>query len=193
MEDDYDSEFRFGGKPIEPLRSLDTSGRVLYVGSFSKTMLPTLRLGFIVAPPSLRDAVRRAKYLTDWHTPLWIQQALARFIDDGGFARHLRRMNRVYEARHRLIVATLKRDFADLLEVVPSDTGLHICATARADDPREMAEVARHASEVGVEVQQLARYAASPRARAGLVLGYGAIRTEHIETGLRRLRACFER
>ena len=77
FEDDYDSEFRFGGRPIEPLQSLDRSGRVLYVGSFSKVMLPTLRLGFLITPPSLVDALRGMRYVTDWHTPLAEQAALA--------------------------------------------------------------------------------------------------------------------
>src|SRR5882762_8162131 len=92
VEDDYDSEFRYGGHPIEPLQTLDTSGRVIYVGSFSKTMLPTLRLGFVVTPPSLRAAVHKAKAVSDWHTATPLQMALARFIDDGGFARHIRKM-----------------------------------------------------------------------------------------------------
>ena len=73
IEDDYDSEFRFGGRPIEPLRMLDKTGRVIYVGSFSKTLLPTLRLGFIVAPPSLREALHKAKFVTDWHTSTTVQ------------------------------------------------------------------------------------------------------------------------
>jgi GntR family transcriptional regulator / MocR family aminotransferase len=81
IEDDYDSEFRFGGRPIESIQSLDRRGRVLYIGSFSKTMLPSLRLGFVVAPASLVDAVHRAKYVTDWHTSLPLQAALARFIE----------------------------------------------------------------------------------------------------------------
>jgi GntR family transcriptional regulator/MocR family aminotransferase len=76
LEDDYDSEYRFSGRPIEPLQTLDTSGRVIYLGSFSKTMLATLRLGFAIVPPSLRTAVQAAKYLTDWHTELPAQAAL---------------------------------------------------------------------------------------------------------------------
>ena len=92
IEDDYDSEFRYSEHPIEPLQTLDTGGRVLYVGSFSKSLLPTLRLGFVVTPPSLRDAVHAAKYVTDWHTSVPVQATLARFIDDGGFARHIRKM-----------------------------------------------------------------------------------------------------
>jgi GntR family transcriptional regulator / MocR family aminotransferase len=77
VEDDYDSEFRFHGRPIEPLQTLDNAGRVVYVGSFSKTLLPTLRLGFVVTPPSLRDAVHKAKFVTDWHSPIHVQAALA--------------------------------------------------------------------------------------------------------------------
>src|SRR4029079_9099690 len=80
IEDDYDSEFRFGGRPIEPLRMLDDSDRVIYVGSFSKTSLATLRLGFIIAPPSLSPALAGAKFLADWHTPVPLQGALAEFI-----------------------------------------------------------------------------------------------------------------
>src|SRR5690606_13006283 len=78
IEDDYDSEFRFGGRPVEPLYTLDTTGRVIYLGSFSKTMLPTLRLGFIVTPPSLSAAAHKAKHVMDWHTSLLLQAALAR-------------------------------------------------------------------------------------------------------------------
>jgi GntR family transcriptional regulator/MocR family aminotransferase len=116
VEDDYDSEFRYGGRPIEPLQTMDAGGRVVYQGSFSKTMLPSLRLGFVVAPPSLRQALRTAKHLADWHSPLSAQAALARFIDDGWFARHVRKMRAVYQERHRLVVDGLRRRFAEHLE-----------------------------------------------------------------------------
>ena len=96
IEDDYDSEFRFGGRPFEPLQTLDAKGRVVYVGSFSKSMLPTLRLGFLVTPPSLREALHKAKFVGDWHSSTLMQAALARFIEDGAFARHVRRTTAVY-------------------------------------------------------------------------------------------------
>ena len=92
IEDDYDTEFRFLDRPIEPLKTLDRSGRVVYVGTFSKTILPTIRLGFVVTPPSLRDGVHRAKQLTDWHTAIPLQVALAQFIESGEFSRHVRKM-----------------------------------------------------------------------------------------------------
>jgi GntR family transcriptional regulator/MocR family aminotransferase len=190
VEDDYDSEFRFQGRPIEPLQTLDSTGRVIYVGSFSKTMLPTLRLGFVVTPPSLRDAVHRAKYVSDWHTSLLLQAALAHFIDAGNFARHIRKVGGVYRARHELMTRILARDFADHVDVVPSVAGLHITAVAHASVDA-IYDVVRRASAAGVQVQALARFAAGERRRAGLVLGYGAIATARIEEGLARLRRCF--
>jgi GntR family transcriptional regulator/MocR family aminotransferase len=192
VEDDYDSEFRFGGRPIEPLRALDSGGRVAYVGSFSKTMLPALRVGFVVPPRSVRDAVQRAKFVTDWHSPSFVQRALARFIEGGGFARHIRRMNRVYEARHEKVVTTLLRDFAEQLEVVPSVAGLHVCAVARSASANDMIAVVRRARKRGVAVHELSRFGVAAPAPPGLVVGYGAIATADIKQGLQRLRECFD-
>jgi GntR family transcriptional regulator/MocR family aminotransferase len=192
IEDDYDSEFRFGGRPIEPLQTLDTSGRVIYVGSFSKTMLPTLRLGFLVAPPSLRDALVNAKWLTDWHTSMLGQATLAAFIDDGSFARHIRRMQRVYSVRHELLTTTLARDFADHLEVVPSTIGLHIAAVARSATAARIVDAVRRAMEAGVAVQELARFGMDGHGPPGVLMGYGAIATDRIEEGLDRLKRAFE-
>jgi GntR family transcriptional regulator / MocR family aminotransferase len=192
IEDDYDSEFRFSGRPIEPLQLLDTQGRVIYVGSFSKTMLPTLRLGFLAAPPSLRTALEAAKFLADWHSPLATQAAMARFLADGIFARHVRRTRSVYARRHQLILEQLTQSFADILEVVPSSVGLHVAALAPGTTVDRIEAILRRASAVGVECHPLSMFAAGDSARAGIVLGYGAIDSEQIEEGLDRLRACFE-
>jgi GntR family transcriptional regulator/MocR family aminotransferase len=191
IEDDYDSEFRFGGRPLEALQTLDGSGLVIYIGSFSKTMLPTLRLGFIVAPSSLRSAVQKAKYVSDWHTSSLVQAALARFIDDGSYARHIRRVGTVYRARHALIVSTLSRDFRQHLELVPSSTGLHVTAVASRLPPSRIVGIAKRAADVGVAVQLWSSFTAGRSQPAGVMLGYGAIATDDIEEGLRRLRACF--
>jgi GntR family transcriptional regulator/MocR family aminotransferase len=192
VEDDYDSEFRYGGRPIEPLQTLDHSGRVIYVGSFSKTLLATLRLGFLVAPPSLVAAVRSAKFLADWHTPLPLQAALADFIDQGLFARHLRRMRAVYQQRHQQIVESLDDRFADHLKPVPSAAGLHVAATAPASTPEELQAVLGRASAAGVELLPLSMFDVGPPSQPGIVLGYGAIPTADIEEGLGRLRRCFD-
>lgn len=96
---------------------------MIYIGSFSKTLLPTLRLGFVVTPPSLRAAVHKAKYVTDWHTSMLAQATLARFIEDGWFARHLRRALGVYRERHALVMHALSNELRRHLEMIPSDAG----------------------------------------------------------------------
>ncbi|MDN3351388.1 PLP-dependent aminotransferase family protein [Actinomadura sp. DC4] len=183
IEDDYDSEFRYGGRPVEPLQNLDHSGLVLYTGSFTKVLAPRVRIGYLVAPASLRAALTTARFVTDWHSPAPAQAALARFIDDGDLARHVRRMRQEYEERHGLLLAALGRDFAGLLEPVPSAAGLHVSAFT-ATDPGRAAERARAA---GAQVHTLAEVSGDPDTRPGLALGYGAIPAARIGAGLRIL------
>jgi GntR family transcriptional regulator / MocR family aminotransferase len=191
IEDDYDSEFRFEERPLEPLQTLDTSGRVVYVGSFSKTLLPTLRLGFLVTPSCCTPAVHKAKYVSDWHTSTLVQAVLARFIDEGGFARHVRKLGRVYAERRALITSILERDFADHLTIVPSVAGLHLTTVARSASIEELSAVFDCAAEHGVQLQRLAKFYFEQPARAGLLFGYGAITTTKIPEALRKLRRCF--
>jgi GntR family transcriptional regulator/MocR family aminotransferase len=193
LEDDYDCEFRYGGRPVEPLRSLDREGRVIYLGSFSKTMLPSLRLGFCVAPPSLFAALRKAKYLADWHTPAATQAALAQFIDDGLFARHLRRMRGVYRARRDRIAVALERDLADHLEPIASVAGLHLSAWLRPGAAADDLAVTRRARKLGVAVAPLSVFGIHEPARPGLMIGFGRADEERIDEGLRRLRRCLDR
>jgi len=190
IEDDYDTEFRFDGRPADSLQSLDRNGRVIYVGSFSKTLLPTLRVGFLVAPAPLRAALVKARFVSDWHGALPVQSAIARFIEDGEFARHLRRMRRVYAVRRDVIVDTLSRTFEGELRVVPSVAGLHIAAVAPQASVERMADVARRAADLDVAVQALGSFAHDVPSTPGLVLGYGAIAEDRIGEGLRRLRQC---
>jgi GntR family transcriptional regulator/MocR family aminotransferase len=188
IEDDYDSEYRYAGRPLEPLHSLDHTGRVLYVGSFSKVLLPTLRLGFVVAPPPLHDALRKAKHVADWHTQVPLQAAAARFIADGHLARHVRRMRAVYAPRHQMIRSALAGPLATHVRLIPSAAGLHLAALLR-DGRRDTAVVAR-AQERGVALQPLSQFRIGPDGPTGLLVGYGAIPTEDIGEGLRRLAAC---
>jgi GntR family transcriptional regulator/MocR family aminotransferase len=184
IEDDYDSEFRYDGRPLEPLHVLDAGRRVIYVGSFSKTMLPTLRLGFVIAPPSLRAALASAKFVTDWCSPVATQAALARFIEEGLFARHVRKMRATYETRHRRIAELLNRKLSGELAVVPSSVGMHVAAFARRASVEQIEAAVERASAEGVECSPLSRHAAAERRLAGLVLGYGAIEGERIDEGL---------
>ncbi len=182
LEDDYDSEFRFADRPLEPLQSLDRSGRVIYVGSFSKTMMPMLRQGFLIAPASLQPALHTAKQLADWRGDLSTQGALARFLDDGMLARHVRKATRVYAARHELITTILRRDFARWLDVIPSAAGLHLCARLRPGT-----------SYAPVPwMESLGRYCYQT-VQDGLVIGYGGIQLEQITPALRRLARAFTR
>ena len=185
IEDDYDSEFRFSQRPLEPLQSLDTGGRVIYVGTFSKTMLPALRVGFLVAPPSLQPALTAARQLSDWHGQVATQAALARFMDEGRLARHIRTSARVYAARRTAIVGVIERDLADWLQLVPSSAGLHVCARLRSGDHAVVDAVVAAAGAAGIAVESLATYCNQAPGQAGFVFGYGAIRSERADVGLR--------
>jgi GntR family transcriptional regulator / MocR family aminotransferase len=193
-EDDYDSEFRFDGRPIEPLQSLDRSGRVCYIGTFSKVMLPTLRLGFLVAPPALRTALRRAKYVTDWHSEMPAQGALARFIGDGGLSAHIRRMRTVYRERHDLVADLLAGELRPWLQPVPSAVGLHLTARSPGLSVADIWEVADGLEQEGVGVIPLSAFEfgvtfmAGAQTQAGLVIGYGMVNPDEIRTALSLLR-----
>lgn len=183
VEDDYDCELRFDGRPLEPLQSLDRSGRVLYVGTFSKTLLPTLRLGYLVAPAGIVPALRAAKQLADSHGPLEPQRALAALIDDGTFARHLRRVLRVYRGRRDRLLAALARHLPDFAPIA-APAGLHVAGwlPARTD----AAALAARLLDDGVAVAPLAPYYRR-RARAGLAFGFGLIAESAIDEGIRRV------
>ena len=164
---------------------------MIYIGSFSKTILPTIRLGFLIAPPSVHGALLRAKQVTDWHSALPLQAALAEFIEIGAYSRHIRKMREIYRARREMIVDILTRDFSEELRIVPSIAGIHITALARTASAEEISAVVRRASEAGVEIQELSALTTVQRGPAGIMFGYGAISTTHIPEGLRRLRTSF--
>jgi GntR family transcriptional regulator/MocR family aminotransferase len=148
-------------------------------------MLPMLRLGFLVAPPSLMPALRAAKHLTDRLTGATTQGAMARFMADGLFVRHLRRSTREYAARRALILTALRRDFADRLEVVPSTAGLHLAGWPHGDV--DVPALVERAASAGVRVEDMTEYYGFGPGRPGLVIGYGAIALDRIEDGLRLL------
>ena len=186
IEDDYDSEYRFADRPLDPLQSLDREGRVVYVGTFSKTMLPALRLGFLVAPASLMPALRSAKRLTDWHNDYVTQAAMARFIDSGGFARHIRQATKAYRARQRSISAHVDALLGGSMRIVPSAAGLHLCLVAADESvPFEAERVVADAAASGVAVQALSRFAIGPLTPDGLLLGFGSIAEADVPDGLR--------
>jgi GntR family transcriptional regulator/MocR family aminotransferase len=155
-------------------------------------MLPTLRLGFMVVPTALREAVHKAKYVSDWHTPILGQRALAEFILDGSFARHIRRVGRVYGERHHIVTTMVDDVFRDYLQLVPSSTGLHVAAYAPRLSVRLIDKIASHTEDLGVAIRRLSSLSIDGKQRVGVVLGYGAIQTDQIGEGLRRLKASFD-
>ena len=193
VEDDYDSEFRFDKRPLEPLQSLDQGGHVIYVGSFSKTMLPALRLGFLVAPASLRPAMLLARQVGVLHGDACTEAALAAFIDEGLFARHLRTATRVYGERRALLLETLHGELSRWLEPVPSVAGLHLSALLRPDTGIDAAAVLDRAGRAGIGLRTLGDLSQEPPERDGLMLGYGGIPTDRLPEALRLLVRCFHR
>jgi GntR family transcriptional regulator/MocR family aminotransferase len=185
VEDDYDSEFRYGTRPIPCLHGLDVDGRVIYVGSFSKTLFPALRLGFVIVPQDLQDRVVAARAAADQHPP-WLEQAvLADFIVEGHFARHLRRMRAAYRERLEALTQAAARYCRGALRLRPVWTGLHAVADL---DGVDAGRVSREAAARGVEATPLSAYfAGRPRGVNALVLGFGAVRPEAANRGMERL------
>jgi GntR family transcriptional regulator/MocR family aminotransferase len=187
VEDDYDSEYRYAQQPVEPLQSLDRGGRVVYVGTFSKSLLPALRLGFLVPPQSLLPALRQAKQVTSWEGDLTTQGAMAEFLAEGHHAAHVRRATRVYRERRDLVLDGLAK-LDDVLEVVPSVAGLHVAA--RFLDPGvDDRAVVRRAARRGVRVEALSDHHRDQSARPGLVIGFSGIVAEAVPDAMARLSA----
>jgi GntR family transcriptional regulator/MocR family aminotransferase len=191
VEDDYDGEFRFGGNPLQSLRAADQSDVVFYVGTFSKCMLPSLRLGFVVVPEWARRTVVAAKNCLDWHCSTPLQTGVSAFIAEGHLARHVRKMRQIYKKRRQLLHELLKRDFADWLEPIPSLYGMHVAAWAR--DGIDLKAAVETLTDSPVRIHTLGRYYFGPAPRPGLVFGYGAVDLPEIEHGLAYLRTALAR
>jgi GntR family transcriptional regulator/MocR family aminotransferase len=185
IEDDYNSEFRYSGRPLASLQGLDRDDRVIYLGTFSKTIFPSLRLGCIVVPKDLTDVFIAARALSDRHSPSLDQAILADFINEGHFTRHIRRMRSLYRERQHVLVEAAARDLHGLLDVAPAEAGMHLVAwlPQGMNDRNASARAARY----GVEAAPLSAYTATPHARGALVLGYAAVNAKQIKIGVRRL------
>ncbi|HZO22057.1 MAG TPA: PLP-dependent aminotransferase family protein [Steroidobacteraceae bacterium] len=189
IEDDYDGEFRFGSTPRDALQTLDRSGSVFYVGTFSKSLFPGIRLGFVVVPRWARHALIAAKQCADWHSPVLEQDALAAFIGEGHMARHVRKMRKLYGERRTLLVSVLQGQFAPWLEPIPASGGMHLTALER--QALDWDNIAAQARELGLDVRSLRVYCVGSRSRRGLVLGYGGTSPSAIRSGLSQLRRLF--
>jgi len=184
IEDDYDGEFRFTSRPLDALKTLDRDGRVFYVGTLSKSMLPALRLGYVVAPAWAREALVAAKHAAGFGTPGLMQAAVADFIAEGHLLRHVRRMRTEYAERRRVLEHMLKRHLGERVEIFPAIAGLHLAVALPGVDADELT---RRAWAAGVRVEPLSRYWLGPGGVQGLVLGYGSITATRIPEAVRRL------
>jgi GntR family transcriptional regulator/MocR family aminotransferase len=191
LEDDYDGEYRFAGPPLPALQGLDRAGRVLYVGTFSKTMFPSLRIGYIVVPADLVDTFTRARTLADGHAAPIAQAILADFMDEGHFARHVRRMRALYAMRQEQLLAAA-RDLQGLIRLDPSQGGLHLIGwmPPGVDDRVVSAALAAR----GVEAPALSRHYtdASPPSGA-LLLGFAALDEAALRKGMSALHDVLQR
>ncbi|MGG3281704.1 PLP-dependent aminotransferase family protein [Paenibacillus solani] len=191
IEDDYDSEFRWGGKPIEPLKMLDDEGRVIFVGSFSKTMFTGLRIGYAVLPPSLVEAVMQAKALYEPISPAQLEQrALARFIVRGGYGRHLRRMTRLYGNRYETLHQTMAAHASDLFRLHSGDAGLHVYANWLRS-PEEYAAFQDAARRRGVMFRDASVYHRTPGPPAAC-FGFSHLDVAHITEGVNRIAEAWQ-
>lgn len=185
VEDDYDSEFRFDGRPMESLKSLDATGCVAYVGTFSKTIFPELRIGYAVPPASLLVPLRRAKQVADWHSESLMQAALAKFMLDGDFGKYLRRMHKEYAARRNALLQHLRGPLAPWMTPLPSAAGIHMAAQLHA--PLSEPAVMAVAEQVGVGLYGTARMYVGQPPQPGLLIGYGHVNVAEIDMGLAKL------
>ena len=194
IEDDYDSEFRYGLRPVDPLQSLDTRSCVIYVGTFSKALSPQLRMGYLVLPPALVTTFRHAKQLADRHAPTLDQMVLAELIRSGTYERHLRRLKRENERRRGALVEAIARCFGSRAHVEGTDSGLHLVVWLR-DIPRSAEQqTVEKAKAQGVGIWPVSPlYAEGQRYRkqrcAGFVLGYASLKEADIHKAIRLLAA----
>lgn len=186
IEDDYDSEYRFGSYPIGSLQGMDGDARVIYVGTFSKVVFPALRLGYVIAPPDLVSAFAGALDAAGiFSSPLY-QTVLTDFIREGHLARHIRRMRMLYMERRQALVSALRAQLGSSLEVVGADAGMHLVALlpAGVDD----VAISRRAAREGIAALPLSTCYVGSSQRGGLVLGYGGANLRQIRDGVRRLK-----
>lgn len=190
VEDDSDGEFGRGDVAPETLQSMDAAGRVLFVGTLSRAMQPVLRLGFLVAPATLHNALRKAKYMTDRGVDLPAQIAAEKFIDDGALARHISHQREMYAARHRLLNTALTEELGEYVDVLPSAAGAHITVLLKGGQDDEV--VAREAMSLNVAIHHLSAFSMDRILPPGLIFGFEAISADRIRAGVRRIRKCFE-
>ena len=185
LEDDYDSEYRYGDRPIPALQGLDQSDSVLYIGTFSKVLFPSLRIGYLVMPPPLVSLLGQAKWLSDRHLPLLEQRVLAEFIAAGHLESHIRKMRSIYDRRRQALVQALKSHFGDRVLILGEKAGIHVMV--RLDTHLRDAEIIERATKVGVGMMSAQPHYLNPNRSGEFIFGYGELTELQIQAGIDRL------
>jgi GntR family transcriptional regulator/MocR family aminotransferase len=185
LEDDYDGELRYSGHPLAALQGLDRDGRVVYLGTFSKVLFPALRLGYVVLPPTLLQPFLQAKELVDRGAPTLTQAAVADFIAEGHFERHLRRLRREYGQRRSILVNALERYLPGEVRYSEIEAGLHIMLRLSPDHDEQ--QLVKRAAAAGVGVYAGAPYHLVQPAEPSILLGFSGLSEEQIKAGVERL------
>jgi GntR family transcriptional regulator / MocR family aminotransferase len=191
IEDDYDGDLRYQGQPLRALAGLDVDGNVIYCGTFSKSLFPSLRLAFLVLPSALAEAAVDAKWLADRGTSVLLQRVLYDLMATGEYERHLGRLRRRAVSRRDTLLRALTEHFGDEVEIGGGAAGLHVVAWLPRLDARSLDELVARASARGVGVYAVTRQALRPLRRAGLILGYGLTDESAIERGVRLLAEAY--
>lgn len=192
LEDDYDGEFRYDAHPLAALRSLDQADRVIYVGTFSKVLFGGLRLAYMVLPVALRDDFVTAKFLDDFSCPAFEQAALARYMENGGFERHLRVVRKELKVRRQELLDGLRQHAGERLEIVDSPAGMHVVAWLRDYDQARAEALLELAHTRGLGMYTMAAHYLQPPARQGLLLGYCGLSGGGLRDATRLLGACMD-
>ena len=192
FEDDYDTEFHAGGRPLPALRSLDLADRVLYVGSFSKTLFPSLRLGYIVCPAALRDALYKAKLLDDLGSPSVEQAALATYIQSRQYEKHLRKSVKELINRRRTVVEALQRVAGRHIEIGPHHAGMHLVVWFRHMRFDRLGAFIDRAKALGLGLHPIHPYYHAPPPRPGLLVGYAGLSVGQLKTAVELFARCLE-
>jgi GntR family transcriptional regulator/MocR family aminotransferase len=187
VEDDYDSEFRYGVGAIPALQGLDTTSRVLYIGTFARMLFPALRLGYLIVPPALREPFRAAKWLADRGTAPLEQQAIAALLESGAYESMRRRAVRLLGAKRDRLIAAIEEKFARRLEIGGASSGTHLYVTLPGVPAAKTADLVARAERRGVRVYDAARYSVRRPRHAALILGYTTVKLEDIAPGIDRL------
>ncbi|KAA6459819.1 PLP-dependent aminotransferase family protein [Acidobacteria bacterium AB60] len=189
VEDDYDGEFRYGGQALASLQGLDREGRVLYLGTFSRTVFPALRIGYLVAPRSLMPALAAAKWISDRHTSTLEQQTLAEFLASGLYERFLRRVRRSNSARRDALLDAIHAVFGPAIEVTGQGAGAHIVLWPKTE--LDEATIVARAEHRGVGIYGIAGHYVARRRRPGIILGFARLTPAEIREGISRLHGIF--